>query len=133
MKTLSNSIALFSNTLSDKFMEGGPLFMSLILICLVCTVVFLTLGFLSLEKDIARSKKMTKLASESSLLGLVIGFLGSVIGLVGAFGSIEAFGSVSMQVLAGGLKVSLITLIFGSITFILPRVGIIILRTIQKE
>lgn len=133
MKTLPSTIVLFSNPLADRFMEGGPLFMSLILICLLLSVFFLTMGFLSFKKDLIKSIKMTKLASEISVLGLVIGFLGSVIGLIGAFDSIESFGKVSAEVLAGGLKVSLLTLVFGSITFILPRIGIILLKTLQKE
>jgi biopolymer transport protein ExbB/TolQ len=47
---------------------------------------------------------LTKLASEVSVLGLVIGFLGSIIGLIGVFDSIESFGKVSAEVLADGLK-----------------------------
>lgn len=73
---------------------------------------------------------MTRLTSEFSVLGLVIGFLGSIIGLILAFDTIESFGKVSSEVLAGGLKVSLLTLVFGSITFILPRIGIILLKTL---
>jgi hypothetical protein len=133
MKTFSNTILLFSNPFVDRFMEGGPLFMSLILICFLLSFFFLAMAFLSLKKDLNKSIKMTKLASEISVLGLVIGFLGSIIGLIGAFDSIESFGKVSAEVLAAGLKVSLLTLVFGSITFILPRIGIILLKTLQKE
>ncbi|MDO5980976.1 MotA/TolQ/ExbB proton channel family protein [Flavivirga spongiicola] len=124
---------LISNPFVDRFMEGGPLFMSLILICLLVSIFFLVRGFLSLNKNLVVSKKMTALASDASLLGLVMGFLGSIIGLISAFDAIESMDSISSNMLAGGLKVSFLTTVFGSITFILPRIGIIILKMLQKS
>ena len=106
--------------------------MSLILICLLLSFFFLIRGFLSLNKDNKKSNKMISLTSDASILGLVIGFLGSVLGLIGAFDAVGAIGDIGQGVMAGGLKVSLLTVLFGSITFILPRIGIIILRGLQK-
>jgi len=113
-------------------MEGGPFFMSLILICLLLSFLFLALGFLSYKKDILKSKKMINLASDTSFLGLVIGFLGSTIGMITAFDAIESIGDISQGMMAAGLKIAFLTTVFGSITFILPRIGIIVLRALQK-
>ena len=125
-------LVLLSNPFVDRFNEGGPLFMSLILICLLAALTFLVFGFLSLKSNIEKSKKMTRLSSDASLLGLVFGFLGSTIGMITAFDAIEAIGDISTGMMAGGLKVAFLTTVFGCVTFILPRIGIIILRGLQK-
>ena len=77
---------------------------------------------------------MSNLASDVSILGLVIGFLGSIIGMIGAFDSIESLDSLTANpvLFATGLKVSFLTTLFGLITFILPRIGIVILKLLQK-
>jgi len=116
---------------ADRFNEGGPFFMSLILICLLLSVYFLVRGFLSFRKNPSLSKKMLRLAEDSSLLGLVIGFFASIIGLITAFDSIEALGDPDPSVFAGGLKVSLLTATFGLFTFVIVRLDILILRWLQ--
>ena len=75
---------------------------------------------------------MLKLAVDSSLLGLVTGFLGSIIGLIMAFDSVEAMGNPDPAVFAGGLKVSLLTATFGLFTFVISRFGILVLRSLLK-
>jgi biopolymer transport protein ExbB/TolQ len=71
---------------------------------------------------------MLRLATDSSLLGLVIGFFASIIGLIVAFDSVEAMGDPNPAIFAGGIKVSLLTATFGLLTFVLVRFGILILR-----
>lgn len=117
----------------NPFMEGGPLFMSLILICLLLSLFFIIKGFLSLKSNEALSNKMIKLTVDSSLLGLVLGFLGSVIGLITAFDSIQSMGNVDPNIFAGGLKVSLLTATFGLFSFVVARVGILVLRSAIKK
>lgn len=130
---LLQKTSLFSE-LAKRFNEGGPFFMSPILICLLLALAFTVLGFLNIKKDISKSKKMTSLASEISILGLVLGFLGSIIGMITAFDNIELIGSIdNASAMAVGIKVSFLTAVFGSITFILPRIGIIILKGLQKK
>ena len=121
------------NVFVDRFMEGGPLFMSFILICLLLALIFLAIGFVNVNKDVAKSKKMIGLASDASVLGLVFGFLGSIIGMITAFDAIESMGDISTGMMAGGLKVSFLTTVLGAITFILPRIGILILKALQKS
>jgi biopolymer transport protein ExbB len=48
-------------------------------------------------------------------LGPMLGFFGTVVGMVQAFDAIEAAGDISPQVVAGGMKVALITTVGGLI------------------
>ncbi len=48
-------------------------------------------------------------------LGPMLGFFGTVIGMIFAFDAIEAAGDISPQVVAGGMKVALITTVAGLI------------------
>ena len=125
MKLLSITLNIFA--------DGGTLMMSLILICLLLSIFFLVKGFVNLNKDIAYSKKALKLAADSSLLGLVIGFFASILGLITAFDSVEAMGNPDPAVFAGGLKVSLLTATFGLFTFIIARIGILILKGLKSD
>ncbi|MFA6950421.1 MAG: MotA/TolQ/ExbB proton channel family protein [Lentimicrobiaceae bacterium] len=55
-------------------------------------------------------------------LGPMLGFLGTVVGMVAAFDAIEAAGDISPTVVAGGMKVALITTVFGLITAIILQI-----------
>ena len=50
------------------------------------------------------------------------GFLGTVVGMVQAFDDIETAGDISPTVVAGGMKVALLTTIFGLITAIILQI-----------
>ncbi len=49
----------------------------------------------------------------------MLGFMGTVIGMIAAFDAIEAAGDISPNLVAGGIKVALITTVFGLITAII--------------
>jgi len=51
-----------------------------------------------------------------------LGFLGTVVGMVQAFDAIEAAGDISPTIVAGGMKVALLTTVFGLITALLLQV-----------
>ncbi|MDP5082057.1 MAG: MotA/TolQ/ExbB proton channel family protein [Winogradskyella sp.] len=123
---------IIRNDFTERFSEGGPFFMTLILICLLLSIFLLINGFLNLKKDKAKVEKMLKLTVDSSLLGLVLGFFASVIGLITAFDSVEAMGDPDPAIFAGGLKVSLLTATFGLFSFVISRIGILILRWSMK-
>ena len=125
--------SLYSNSiLVNLFEDGGTLFMSLILISFLLSIFFIVKGFLKLNADNSDILKMIKLAKDFGYLGLVIGFLGSMIGLISAFDTIESLGNVAPSMVAGGLKVALLTSTFGLSTAALSRVGIIGLRFLSK-
>ncbi|WP_204345375.1 MotA/TolQ/ExbB proton channel family protein [Psychroserpens algicola] len=122
---------VFSQVIAANiFMEGGPLFMSLILICLLASLAFIVVGFMRSKSATLKARKFLKLAVDASLLGLVLGFLGSVIGLISAFDSVEAMGNPNPAIFAGGLKVSLLTATFGLFSFVVGRIGIMVLRLV---
>jgi hypothetical protein len=123
-----SNFLIIPNQIADRFREGGSFFMTLILICFLLSIFFLVKGFLSMKKNNVKSIKMLKLTVDSSLLGLVLGFFGSVIGLITAFDSIEAMGNPDPAIFAGGIKVSLLTATFGLFSFVIARIGILILR-----
>ncbi|HNP06604.1 MAG TPA: MotA/TolQ/ExbB proton channel family protein [Cyclobacteriaceae bacterium] len=55
-------------------------------------------------------------------LGPMLGFFGTVIGMVGAFDAIEAAGDISPQVVAGGMKTALLTTVGGLIVGMILQV-----------
>ncbi|MCB9283715.1 MAG: MotA/TolQ/ExbB proton channel family protein [Lewinellaceae bacterium] len=52
----------------------------------------------------------------------MLGFLGTVIGMIQAFDRIEAVGDLSPSVVAGGIKVALLTTVFGLIVAIILQI-----------
>lgn len=55
-------------------------------------------------------------------LAPMLGFLGTVIGMVQAFDKIEAVGDLSPSVVAGGIKVALLTTVFGLVVAIILQI-----------
>ena len=87
-------------------------------------------GLESVEKNVTAygGVQMGQLESGLSWIALFIalapmlGFLGTVVGMVGAFDAIEAAGDISPTVVAGGIKVALITTIAGLIVAIILQI-----------
>ena len=98
----------------ELFYQGGTLFMSLLTILLIALIV--------------SAFKFPEWINEIGLLALAIGVLGQIIGLYGAFKGIEEMGQVSQQMMAGGLKVSSITTMYGLIIYIIS----LLVRIVQK-
>jgi len=55
-------------------------------------------------------------------LAPMLGFMGTVIGMVGAFDAIESAGDISPALVAGGIKVALLTTLFGLIVAVILQV-----------
>lgn len=113
----------------DRIYEGGPFFMVPIVFILIAILLLIVLGIIKKEK----SSKMISLISSLSLFVLVWGFLGQAIGLISAFDAIQSLGSISTDILAGGLKITFLPVVFGMFTFLIGRVGIIILTLLDKK
>ncbi len=125
-------IGILGTTLFNRFLEGGALFMSLILICLLLSIFFTVKSVFNIKTNIEVSKKMLKLISVSGSLGLALGVMGAFIGLITAFDVLEASGGAEPAIIAGGLKVALLSPLFGLFTFSVSRLSILILRIILK-
>jgi biopolymer transport protein ExbB len=52
----------------------------------------------------------------------MLGFMGTVIGMIEAFNRIEAVGDLSPSVVAGGIKVALLTTVFGLVVAIILQI-----------
>ena len=87
----------------DYFIMGGPLFMGIL------TLILLLMMYAAVRNGCVK---------ELGLLALAVGFMGQLLGLFGAFEGIEQMGGVSQAMLAGGLKVSSITSIYGLFIYI---------------
>ena len=87
-------------------------------------------GLENVEKAITSygGVQMARLESNLTWIALFIalapsfGFLGTVIGMVQAFDDIEAAGDISPTVVAGGMKVALLTTVFGLIVAIILQI-----------
>ena len=123
---------LIGTTLINRFMEGGALFMSLILICLLISIYFIIKSTLNIKTNNDISKKMLKHINDSGILAMILGFLGAFLGLLSAFDILEATGQAAPSIIAGGLKIALLSPIFGLFTFAISRLAILFLRVIQK-
>lgn len=55
-------------------------------------------------------------------LGPMLGFMGTVIGMIAAFDAIAAAGDISPTVVAGGMKVALLTTVFGLIVAVILQI-----------
>ena len=182
---LSGSEQPLNQALKQKFIEGGPAFMSLIIICLIIglalaieRILYLSFSKTNTKKLIAGVEKaleeggiekakelcrntrgpvasifyqgllrydqgldvvektivsygsvqQSQLESGLSWISLFIaiapslGFLGTVIGMINAFDAIQAAGDISPNVVAGGMKVALITTVGGLIVAMILQV-----------
>ena len=52
----------------------------------------------------------------------MLGFMGTVIGMIQAFDKIQAAGDMNPSLVAGGIKVALLTTVFGLITAIILQI-----------
>ena len=126
------STTILGITLFDRFLEGGSLFMSLILICLLMSIFFTVKSILKIKTDKEVSRKILKHISDSGTLGLALGVMGAFLGLISAFDVLEASGAAEPAIISGGLKVALLSPLFGLFTFSVSKLAILILRIIQK-
>lgn len=96
--------------------EGGPAFMFSIAFMWI-VVIFLTIRlFLNYFSDKRNVEKLAKYNSMILYIGsfaFIFGIFGQIIGLYGALDAIERAGDIAPFLIAGGLKVSLLTVIYG--------------------
>jgi hypothetical protein len=101
---------------------GGMLFMSILSFLLLIVLVLTGWKFYHLFLTIPASDRLKKRGIPEILqvgtFALFTGILGQVIGLFDAFKAMEGMdGGIPLPLLAGGLKVSTITTLWGSLIF----------------
>jgi len=108
----------------ELFWMGGIEFMSILTLMFLAALIF---GGLSASDIFSKGlkgdevKRRLDYVKFFGLLALVTGVLGQLIGMFMAFQAIEQIGEVSQAMLAGGLKVSSITSIYGMLIFVITR------------
>src|SRR6056297_3895661 len=175
----------FTQVLKEQFIQGGPAFMGIVLLCLILglavaieRIIYLNLattnstklkqqvedalasGGVEAAKEVCRNTKgpvasiyyqgldragesvesaekavvayggvqMGQLEKNVSWLSLFIaiapmlGFMGTVIGMIQAFQKIAAVGNLSASLIAGDIQVALLTTVFGLITAIILQI-----------
>ncbi len=105
----------------ELFQMGGMLFMSLL------TIEFGLVLFFAVKAFINNDSSTSKIKS-AGLLAAITGILGQLIGLFSAFEAIQQMGSVTPAILAGGLKVSMITTMYGIVIYLIAIILSLILR-----
>lgn len=122
---LKNYIKMILN----RILEGGPFFMVPIVLLMIVILLLIIKGVVKRENV----DKNISLIASLSLFVLVWGFLGQSIGLIGAFDVIQSRGDISFEILAAGLKVSFLPVVFGMFAFLIGRAGIILLTLLGKK
>lgn len=112
-----------------KFIDGGPVFTVIILICLLAV---LALFFIAITKK-EKNEKYKSLMKHIGWFAVAWGFMGRTMGLIHAFDAVAAHGELTPGLLADGLKMALVDPLFGIFVFVIARLGIIILVSMQKE
>lgn len=106
----------------NLFFEGGWEFMSLITLLAIAMLYFAVKGASAVFTD-GPSYEPGRLyyIRFFGMLAMVAGVFGQLIGLYEAMKSISQMGEISQQMLAGGLRVSTITTLYGFLVFLIAH------------
>jgi len=103
--------------MKDWFVMGGSLFMGILTILLVIIVAVSVYFAVAIANGKATDKEsfryQLRYIKSLGLFTMITGILGQMIGLFSAFVAIEAAGDISPAMVAGGLKISMITSLTG--------------------
>jgi len=109
--------------MKEWFVMGGSLFMSILTILLVIIVAVAVYFAVSIANGKAADKEgfryQLRYIKSLGLFTMITGILGQMIGLFSAFIAIEAAGDISPGMIAGGLKISMITSLTGVVIFLI--------------
>ncbi len=109
--------------LGEFFYMGGPLFMSLLSILFLIMVAWMIYHFImgNVDRKMTTETAMRKLGYGKSigLFALVTGVLGQLIGLYSAFSYVAQMGGVSPKMMFGGIRVSMISTLYGIFIYLI--------------
>lgn len=109
--------------MKNLFFMGGTLFMSILSILLVIMVAWMIYHMAKylIAKSTSKETVLLKMEQGRSigLFAMIFGILGQLIGLYGAFSSLAEVSNVSPAIIYVGLKVSMITTLYGLIIYLI--------------
>lgn len=135
MKTLFISAAQnsgFFSELSNRIQEGGPVSMTLIIICFFPMLFLIVRAIMKLKSSHHIFKKSISLINQIALLALVIGLFSQLLGLIQVFDAFESLDNVNPEVFARGIKLTLLPPVFGGFAFIVGRLASFILNWLRN-
>lgn len=112
--------------MKDLFFMGGTLFMSVLSILFIMMMAWMIyhLSKYLISKSSSKEISLRKMEQGKSigLFALVFGIMGQLIGLYGAFSSMAEVSTISPAIMYAGLKVSMITTMYGIIIYLIALV-----------
>lgn len=109
--------------MKDLFHMGGPLFMGILTILFVLMLAYSVISTISIINkggdDPVKVRSRLPHIKAIGLFALITGILGQLIGLYDAFAAIERAMDISPPIMAGGLKVSMITTMYGMVIYLI--------------
>jgi hypothetical protein len=109
--------------------EGGMIYMAILSILFIANLVMIAYAFYLKYVKLTDSKKLSLVIHHISLIALVWGVLSTSVGLFNAFGSMAKMETtLPLNVIMGGLRVAMITAIYGMIIFVVSRAGLVFLK-----
>ncbi len=111
------------------FIDGGLFFTCPIFILLIIMIGIWIKAFRS-ENEIERA---IFLITQISWFTLAWGYLGRTIGIIETLDSIAETGDIATAHIADGLKIALLSPFFGLVSFLIARLGLIILKLREKN
>ncbi|HKJ93208.1 MAG TPA: MotA/TolQ/ExbB proton channel family protein [Longimicrobiales bacterium] len=115
----------------QTFQEGGVMMWPLLI--LAVTVVVLTVRGWVRVSHVDGPDPVVETGVDAVVFwgawSVVLGLLGTIVGIYIAAGFIEAAPAVSPQIIWGGIRVALTTLVFGLLIFAVSAVAWFVLRT----
>ena len=115
---------------------GGILFMSVLSISFTLIIATTILNSIRLSKGNYLPTKQTLVINDIKAIGIfaiVWGIFGQSIGLFSALQAIEAAADISPAMIYGGLKVSMITTLYGSFIFLFSWLATIIMTNWSRR
>ena len=112
----------------ELFQMGGVLFMSVITILGIGMIIFSVKSFIAVFAKNDYSGKGINYILMFGSLAFIIGLLSQAIGMFVGFAAIQEAGDISPGLMAAGLRISMITPLYGVIYFIISIPIWVILR-----
>ena len=121
-------------TFYNLHIEGGPPYMFPLLLLLVFNIAIFIYILITLIQKRHFNPKWLEALKQIGGLAAAYGTFGTLIGLFFAFNALEAMEvMIPLQVIMGGLKVALITVLYGLTIFCLSLLAYIILKLVSRN
>lgn len=121
-------------SLSELYIAGGVPFMHAVSIPFIANLALIIITILQIVQKKNVNQKLIEIGKQLGGLALALGVFGTVMGLFQAFDALENSKDViPFQVIMGGLKVALITALYGLIVFCISQLAYIILKLITRQ